>query len=344
MQALGGRTEEVAPVPRRDSPEAGPDKVAITLGFVGAQPASYPINSIYLWTSGPQEAVLLVALKPNSGIRLAEFQERLRQKLPSILPGTSLSFEAGDIVSQVMNFGASTPIEVAMNGPDLAVNRAFAQKVMAEMTQIRSLRDIQFGQPLDYPTVNVNVDRERAGQLGVTMQQVGRSLVAATSSSRFVQPNYWLDKKSGTAYQVQIEVPQSQMKSIEDIESIPAMADGSSRPLIGDVAQINYGTMPGEYDRYNQQRMITITANTSGTDLGSAAQQVEAAVKRAGDPPRGVAVNIRGQIPPMRQTLFGLEVGLLVAVLVIFLMLAANLTMRGLYRFQHYLRFSSVWL
>jgi len=319
------RTEEVA-LKALDAirHEAGPNNVAITLAFVGAQPASYPINSIYLWTSGPQEAVLLVALRPDSHIRLAEFEERLRQKLPAILPGTNLSFEAGDIVSQVMNFGATTPIEVGMNGPDLVANRAFAEKVMAEMAQIRTLRDIQFGQPLDYPTVNVNVDRERAGQLGVTMQQVGRSLVAATSSSRFVQPNYWLDKKSGTAYQVQIEVPQSQMRSIEDIESLPAMPDGSSRPLVGDVAQINYGTMPGEYDRYNQQRMITITANIAGTDLGSAAQQVEAAVKRAGDPPRGVAVNIRGQIPPMRQTLFGLEIGLVVAVIVIFLMLAAN--------------------
>ena len=319
------RTEEIAlKALEAIRQEAGSNNLAITLGFVGAQPPSYPINSIYLWTSGPQEAVLLVALRPDSRIRLSEFKERLRQKLPSVLPGTTLSFEAGDIVSQVMNFGAPTPIEVAMNGPDLAANRAFAEKVMAEMTQIRTLRDIQFGQPLDYPTVNVNVDRERAGQLGVTMQQVGRSLVAATSSSRFVQPNYWLDKKTGTAYQVQVEVPQSQMKSIEDIESIPAMPDGSARPLVSDVAQISYGTMPGEYDRYNQQRMITITANTSGTDLGSAAQAVEAAVKRAGDPPRGVAVNIRGQVPPMRQTLFGLEVGLGVAVLVIFLMLAAN--------------------
>src|SRR5262249_2174519 len=163
------------------------------------QPASYPINSIYLWTSGPQEAVLLVALRADSHIRLSEFKERLRQKLPAVLPGTNLSFEAGDVVSQVLNFGATTPIEVAMNGPDLAVNRGFAEKVLAEMLQIRTLRDIQLGQPLDYPTVNVNVDRERAGQLGVTMQQVGRSLVAATSSSRFVQPNYWLDKKSGTA-------------------------------------------------------------------------------------------------------------------------------------------------
>src|SRR5882762_9591081 len=116
--------------------EAGPDNVAITLAFVGAQPPSYPINSIYLWTSGPQEAVLLVALRPGSGIHIDELKERLRQKLPGALPGTTVSFEAGDIVSQILNFGTATPVEVAMNGPDLAANRAFAEKVKAEIQKI----------------------------------------------------------------------------------------------------------------------------------------------------------------------------------------------------------------
>ncbi len=305
--------------------EARPENIAITLGFVGTQPPSYPINTIYLWTSGPHEAVLLVALRPNSHIRLDEFKERLRHTLPTLLPkGTTISFEAGDIVSQVMNFGAPTPIEVALNGPNLAANRAFAEKVLAEMQQVSALRDLQFGQPLDYPTIDIEIDRERAGQLGVTVDQVGQSLVAATSSSRFVQPNYWLDRSSGIAYQVQVEIPQSRMSSIEEVESVPAMPNGTSRPLVRDIAQVSYGTMPGEYDRYNQQRMITITANIAGKDLGSVASEVAAAVQRAGDPPRGVAVNIRGQIPPMNQTLSGLELGLGLAVVVIFLLLTAN--------------------
>jgi multidrug efflux pump subunit AcrB len=319
------RTEEIA-LKALDTirTEAGPDQVAITLAFVGAQPASYPINSIYLWTSGPQEAVLLVALKPGSRIQVAELKEGLRQKLPGILPGTTVSFEAGDIVSQILNFGSTTPVEVAINGPNLASNRAFAEKVKAEMEQILALRDIQYGQPQDYPTVDIKVDRERAGQLGVTMQQIGQSLVAATSSSRFVVPNYWLDTTSGTTYQVQVEIPQSQVNSIEALEEIPAMPTGASRPLVGDVAHVNFGTMPGEYDRYNQQRMVTITANINRKDLGSVASAVEAAVNRAGDPPKGVAVNIRGQVPPMKQTLFGLESGLVIAIAVIFLMLSAN--------------------
>jgi multidrug efflux pump subunit AcrB len=304
--------------------EAGPDNVEITLGFVGAQPPSYPINSIHLWTSGPQEAVLLVALRRDSGVRISELKERLRKKLPEILPGTTASFEAGDIVSQIMNFGSPTPIEVAINGPNLSVDRGFAEKALAEMQKIPSLRDLQFGQPLDYPTVNINIDRERAGQLGVNVDQVGRALAAATSSSRFIQPNYWRDPTSGTAYQVQVEIPQSRMSSIEDLDSVPALPGGGSGPLIGDVADLSYGTMPGEYDRYNQQRMVTITANISNKDLGSVSSELLAAIARAGEVPRGVQVNIRGQIPPMNQTLFGLEVGLGLAIAVILLLLTAN--------------------
>ncbi len=304
--------------------EAGGDKVEITLGYVGTQPASYPINSIHLFTSGPHEAVLNIKLRSGSGIRLPEFRENLRRKLPALLPNVTFSFEAGDIVSQIMNFGAPTPIEVAMSGPNLAANRAFAEKVLAEMKKISSMRDLQYGQPLDYPTVNINIDRERAGQMGLTVEQIGRSLVAATSSSRFTQPTYWRDPASGTAYQVQVEIPQSRIASIDDVLSLPAGSNTGNKagaPLMRDVAQIAYGTMPGEYDRYNQQRMITIIANTAGTDLGRAANEVNEAIKRAGDPPRGVTVSLRGQVPPMQQTLTGLGIGLALAIVAILLLL-----------------------
>jgi multidrug efflux pump subunit AcrB len=304
--------------------EAGPDNVAITLGFVGTQPPSYPVNTINLWTSGSHEAVLTISLKRGSGIRLEEFKERLRKKLPEVIPDVSLSFEAGDVISQIMNFGAPTPIEVAVSGPNLTANRAFADRVLAEMRKISSLRDLQFGQSLDYPTMEINVDRERAGQLGVTVDEVGRSLVAATSSSRFIQPIYWRDPASGNAYQVQVEIPQSRIASIEDVESIPVMSGNGSRTLAGDVAEISYGTAVGEYNRYNQQRMVTITANVTGEDLGSAARQVAAAVQRTGEAPRGMTVALRGQVTPMQQTLAGLQVGMLLAIVVIFLLLTAN--------------------
>jgi multidrug efflux pump subunit AcrB len=304
--------------------EAGANNVDISLGYIGTQPASYPVNTIHLWTSGPHEAVLTIALKRGSSIRLEEFKERLRRKLPEEIPGVALSFEAGDLISKVMNFGAPTPIEVAVSGPNLSASRGFADRVMAEMKKIPILRDLQFDQALDYPTVDIKVDRTRAGQLGVTVEQIGRSLVAATSSSRFTQPVYWRDPASGTAYQVQVEVPQSRIASIEDLQNIPVNTATGARAMAGDVAEFSFGAAVGEYDRYNQQRMVTIIGNVAGADLGSAARETQAAIERAGEIPRGARVDLRGQVPPMRQTQSGLQLGLLLAIAVIFLLLAAN--------------------
>jgi multidrug efflux pump subunit AcrB len=303
---------------------AGPGNVTITLGYVGAPPPNYPINTIYLWTSGQHEAVLRVALNPNSNIRVDEFEEQLRKALPSQFPGCQFSFESAYIVTQIMNFGAPTPVEINVSGPDLGADRAFAEKVRGELGQVHALRDIQYDEPLDYPSVDVNVDRERAGQLGVTAASVGRSFLAATSSSRFVMPNYWADPKSGVGYQVQVQIPQAEMTSIQDVEHVPVTPGTSSHPLLGDVAQVTYGNVVGEYHRLNGQRMVTLTANVSGQDLGRVSSQLDEAIKRAGAPPRGVKVNVRGQIGPMKQTLSSLGVGLLLAVLVIFLLLAAN--------------------
>ncbi len=303
---------------------AGPGNVTITLGYVGIQPPSYPINVIYLWTSGQHEAVFRVAFNPDAHIRVDEFEDQLRKSLPSQFPGCQFSFEAADIVTQIMNFGAPTPVEVNVSGPDLGADRAFAEKVRGELAQIHALRDLQYDEPLDYPSVNVDIDRERAGQLGVTAGSVGRSFLAATSSSRFVTPNYWADPKSGVAYQLQVQIPQAEIKSIQDVEHIPVTPGTASHPLLGDVAQVNYGNVVGEYHRLNGQRMVTLTANVSGQDLGRVSKQLDEAVQRAGAPPRGVKVTVRGQIAPMKQTLANLGVGLLLAVLVIFLLLSAN--------------------
>lgn len=304
--------------------EAGERNVVITLSYVGTQPPTYPINTIYLWTSGPQEAVVRVALRKESGIGIADLRERLRRRLAKDLPTLAIAFESGDIVSQIMNFGSPTPIEVSVSGPKYAEDKEYAARVLMEMRTIPHLRDVQYGQPQDYPTVEISVDRRRAGQLGVTVADIGRSVLGATSSSRFLVPNYWADSKTGVGYQVQVEVPQSLMNSVDAVNHIPAMTNGASHPLLSDVAGVRYGTTPGEMDRYNMQRMVTIIANVEGEDLGRAAQQVRAAIARAGTPPRGVSVNIRGQIPAMNETFFALESGLAVAVLVILILLTAN--------------------
>jgi multidrug efflux pump subunit AcrB len=303
---------------------AGKGNVAISTAFIGVQPASYPINTVHLWTGGPHEAVLKVALKPASNYTGEALREKLRIELPKALPATRLSFEAADIVGQVMSFGSPATIEVAVQGPSIAVSRDHAASVLRELTRIASLRDLQQAQSLDYPTIDVKVDRERAGQLGLTAYNVIHSLVAGTSSSRFTDPNYWRDPASGNAFQIQVEVPQHRVQSIEDMRSLPLMLNGEARPLLGDVAELKPGTAFGVVERYNMQRVISFTANIHGVAAGAVAREIDAALKRAGEPPRGVTVAVRGQIPPLLEMIGGLRQGLALAAAAIFLLLAAN--------------------
>ncbi|MBM3764828.1 MAG: efflux RND transporter permease subunit [Acidobacteria bacterium] len=302
----------------------GKANVEISSGFIGVQPASYPINTLYLWTSGPHEAVLQVSLKPSAKPRGEALKEKLRAAFAAELGNTKISFEAGDIVAEVFSFGSPTPIEVAMQGPALPANLEHAQKVMRELLQVKTLRDVQFAQPLDYPTLDVKIDRERAGQYGLTMQDVARSVVAATSSSRFIEPNYWRDPASGNAFQIQVEIPQHRMASVQDLNDLPVMQNRQARPTLSDLATVERGRIFGQVERYNMQRVVSITANIHGKPLSEAQKEITAAIAKAGAAPRGVTVNVRGHIPPLRETLDGLQTGLLIAIGAIFLLLTAN--------------------
>jgi multidrug efflux pump subunit AcrB len=313
--------------------EVGPENVAITLGYVGLVPSSNPVNSIYLWMGGPEEAVVRVSLKPGTA-RVEELKHTLREKLTPHLRDwlgrkwlaegvpadrarkaaeVRLSFEPADIVNDVMSFGSPTPVEVVVSGPKAADNRAHAEKVYAELAKVGTLRDLQFAQTLDYPTVEVTIDRERAALSGVSADQVARSLVEATSSSRFTVPNYWRDPASGIGYQVQVEIPQARMRSPADIEMVPVKHNGGAPLLVRDVARVSEGAMPGQIDRYNMRRLVSMTANIAGADLGRVAEQVGQAVAAAGAPPAGVTVDVRGQIEPLRALFGGLAPGAAVA-------------------------------
>jgi multidrug efflux pump subunit AcrB len=330
--------------------EAGPGVVEKTLGYCGQQPAMFPISSAFLWTSGPHQAVLDVQLKEDSHIEMPSFKDKLRARLAKALPDTQFSFEPGDIVSQIMNLGSPTPITVQVSGHDLVADKLVANKVLQQMKKIRNLRDLQWGQPLDYPTVQINIDRELAGQLGVTAQEIGMSLQPAFFSSRFVNLSLWRDKDSGFSYQLQVQVPQDQIKSKEDIENFPTMQSRRTEempqqdfdidpsvdrqypehktrypqhPLISDVAKVEYGVTTGEFDRYNMMRMVSLTANIGGHDLGKVGEDVKAAVKAAGKIPAGVFCDVMGQVPLLEDTFYHLLSGLVLAVVVIAMMLLA---------------------
>jgi multidrug efflux pump subunit AcrB len=323
----------------------GADNVEISVGYVGLIPSSYPINTIHHFMSGPEEAIIRIALKRGAPVAIEQLKEELRKELPKQLGpwlreqmlaedfpqeqidqrirDIKLSFEPADVVNQVMSFGSPTPIEVVVSGPNYADNRFFAAKVKAKMDDIDSLRDLQYVQALDYPTIDVTIDREVAGMSRATADDVARSMVAATSSSRFVVPNFWRAPESGIGYLVQVEFPLDRLTSSKEVGLVPLRHQAPGQLLLRDVARVEPGTMPGEYDRYNMRRYVSLMANIEGEDLGRVAAKVQRAIRDAGEAPRGVVVDVRGQIEPMEQIFQGLAIGLVLAILAIFLLLTA---------------------
>jgi len=172
--------------------------------------------------------------------------------------------------------------------------------------------------------MDIKIDRDRAGQFGLTMTDVVHSIVPATSSSRFTDPNYWRDPNSGNAFQLQVELPQNRMQSVAALGSIPVMQGGRSEPLLDQVAELKPGTMPGLIERFNGQHIVSLTANIHGITLGEAGSKLNAALAAAGAAPRGAKIVMKGEIPPLGQTISALRTGLLLAVAAIFLLLWAN--------------------
>ncbi len=303
---------------------AGEGSVDTSLGYVGTQPTQYAINTIFLWTSGPQEAVLQVAFKKESGINTSKLKEKLRSVFRKELPDVQVTFEASGLIDKVMSAGAPTQIDVDVNGQNLEKDRAVAAQVKQALGTLPAIRDLQYGQPLDYPTLNVEVDRKKAGLRGVHVTDVGRALVPVTSSSRFTLPNYWEDPKDGVNYQVQVEVPSDDIKSIEDLKRVPIPVNTGALPLSA-FADVEPGTEVAEYDRYNLARMASVQANLQGLDLGHAAEKVDEILKPIHQNlPKGVQVRVRGQVKTLTDMTDGLVAGLGFAIVVILLLLAGS--------------------
>ena len=319
-------------------------KVAISMGYVGLAATNTATNNILLFMRGPDDGQLRIRLVDGSGIRLDGLRERLRDVLPEkIVPWLkgvleqegcspeeaqarakkfSFGFEPGDIVSTVMSFGSPTPVEVVVVGPERETVRSHAIKVLEEMKKIRSLRDVQLYQQLDYPAVSVNIDREKAGLSGVTVKDVTDALLVGTSSSRYVAKNYWQDPKSGVDYQVQVQIPTQRMNRPQQVETLPLQrVNPDTNLMVRDVAKVQTGVAPGEIDRSAMQRYLSITANVEGADLGRAAARIRQAIADAGEPPRGVRVSVRGQVAPMTEMFHTLTIGLALSVVVILVLL-----------------------
>jgi multidrug efflux pump subunit AcrB len=330
--------------------EAGAENIEISMGFAGQVAPNFGIDNMVLFMRGPDDGYLRVAFREGAPIKLDEFREQLRKVLPErVVPWMSqrlekgglakeearkeakkctFGFGPGDIVTSVMSFGSSTPIGVRIVGTDLKMVRQHGEKIAAEMKRIPYLRDVLFEQQLDYPTVEIEIDREKAGLSGATVEDVRKAIVMAACSTRFTNLNYWVDVKTGFDYLVQVQMPPleagSALEKPEDIEILPLE---SVNPLVNlmvrDVATVRQSVRPGELDRDMSQRYLTLTANVEGEDMGRAARQVHQAIAAAGEPPQGVTVEEMGQLPPMKAMFKALGIGLAVAIFVIFVLLTA---------------------
>ncbi|GAB4020839.1 efflux RND transporter permease subunit [Spirosoma koreense] len=301
----------------------GKENVEITSAMVGMHGAQFSTSPIYLFMAGPQEGVLQVSLKEDYDVDLDELKDKFRASMKKTLPKVKLSFEPIELTDKILSQGSPTPIEVKLSGKNKKQNEEYANKVIARLNKIPYLRDVQIGQATKYPTINVNIDRTRAAQLGTDISAISRSLIAATSSSRYTEKSVWIDPKSSQSYSVQVQVPENQMTSVNDLGEIPVLPN-SNRPVLSDVASLQTGTTYGENDNIGAIPVLSVTANLNDIDLGTAARDVQKAIDSLGELPRGLTVKMQGLTQVLIDTLDSLQNGLLTAIVVIFLMLAAN--------------------
>ena len=300
----------------------GADHLAISSVYVGQHPALFSVNPIYLFMGGPHEAVFQVSLK-DYHVDMDEFKDKFRSRIRELMPDVKLSFEPIELTEKVLSQGSPTPVEVRIAGKNKKQNEQYANKILAELKDIPYMRDVQIAQPIKYPSLNINIDRTRAAQLGVDMNDIAKSLVASTSSSRYTDKNVWLDEKIGLTYNVQVQVPLNQMNSKDDIGEIPLLRN-TARPVLSDVATIQPDTTYGENDNLGATPYLSVTANLYHTDLGTATKDVNKAIKQVGELPRGLIITPIGLSKVLTETLGSLQSGLFVAIVVIFLMLSAN--------------------
>ncbi|MBS1513064.1 MAG: efflux RND transporter permease subunit [Bacteroidetes bacterium] len=297
--------------------------VAITSAYIGLIPSSYGSSNLYIFNSGTHEALLQVNLKENYKPKLDDLKDQLRKNISAAYPQLHISFEPIELTEKIMAQGASTPIEVRVAGKNFDEMKLYAEHLVDTLKRVSFLRDVQIAQPLHFPTIKITVDRFRLAQMGLNLAEVARSISDATSSSRFTEKIQWLDTRVAYTYQVQVQVPEYLMNSIEELQSIP-LVKGKQRPVLSDIAQLTVDTLPGEYDRSGPRRFLTVSANIYKKDLGAATDVVQKAIASLGQPPRGLVAEIKGMSSLLTETLSALQSGLLAAIIVILLLLAAN--------------------
>jgi len=286
-----------------------------------------PVSSINMTynnsgTVGSSDADILIGLTPDHA-PTAGYVARLRSVLPREFPGTSFAFLPADIVSQILNFGAPAPIDVQVVGPS-PKNRDVADGLLDSLRHVPGLADVRIGQLFNRPEIEVHTDRTRAEQLGITQSDVANNLLLTLSGSGQVAPTFWLNPQNGISYPIVAQAPQYLMTSLQDLEDLPVDAPGGTQ-ILGGLATVSRGFGPAVISHYDAQPIIDIYGAVQGRDLGAVAQDIRARISDwKSKLPRGTHIIMRGQVETMLQSYTGLGVGLIGAVLLVYLLMVVN--------------------
>ena len=299
--------------------QAGDRKSIISnIGVLYAWPAAYTPNS------GPQDAFVNVQLTPERSQTAQAYVAQLRPKLEQRFPGIEFSFDTGGILTAALNFGLPSPINIQVEGNDLQVSYAIAEKIKSIANAVPGATDVRIQQRLDYPQIDLNVDRVKAAYLGLTQQDVVKNAVSALNSSINFDPAFWIDDKTGNHYFLGVQYPEERIESKETLENIPIAGRDSLNPsLLRNMATFKRSSAPLEVNHMNIVRVIDVFSNVEGRDAGSVAGKIQ---KKIGalEVPSGYRVQMRGEVSSMKESFQSLAFGLMLAAALVYLVMVAQ--------------------
>ncbi len=277
---------------------------------------------------GTSDAEILISLNPEHHHPTAQYVRRLRRELPVRFPGVEFFFQPADIVSQILNFGLPAPVDIQVVGADMRGNYDIAQGIANRLRQIPGTADVHVQQMMGLPTLYLDMDRTRINQVGLNAHDVAESVLISLSGSFQTAPNFWLNPKNGVSYNIAIQTPQYHMTTVQDLMNTPVTGGASSQTapqVLGNLVQLTPVARPAVVNHYNVQPVIDVYASTQGRDLGGVASDIMKALKPFQDHvPRGTQIVVRGQIETMQSSFFGLGVGLLGAIVLVYLLIVVN--------------------
>jgi multidrug efflux pump subunit AcrB len=317
--------DEIEDAIRRIIPARELDQISDNIGL---PPFAYILAFYQTDSVGPQDADLLISLRPDHHPTAGYIRE-IRRTITERFPDVRIYFQAADIVSQVLNFGLSAPIDAQISGPNLDLDYQVGRRLEAAMRVIPGLTDVRAAQLLDYPTIQVDVDRIKAMQLGLDQRTVATNLLTSLSTNQMLQPNFWLDPNNGVKYSVLEQVPQHMLDSMQALGSTPLTGVSSDQTtpatqLLSNVATISQTVEAAVVNHYDIQRVIDVNCGVEGRDLGSASAAVQRAIKALGHLPPRMRINIRGQSQAMHESFSALELGIVLAIILVYLLMVAN--------------------